>query len=137
MKSQVFAAACGLFALVTSGFAYNLNQQNQQLSLKGMIYEAENRLLQQEVRELQYKQQTSRTYDDGYNDALARMGSHQGTYLDGWLAAEKIYRDKTYVDGYHAATEQIAWSQRIQQEQLPKEQPKPQTPPDKYGKTEK
>lgn len=26
MKSQVFAAACGLFALVTSGFAYNLNQ---------------------------------------------------------------------------------------------------------------
>jgi hypothetical protein len=86
---------------------------NQELKLKCVLSDAECRVLQGEVRQMEYKASTTQTYDEGYRDALIRMGGDaKGSYADGYAAAEKLYKGQSYTDGYHNAIGQFAasWS---------------------------
>ena len=87
---------------------YELSKLNQILSLENVISRAENRILKDEVTELDRKP----TYESGYRDALIRRGgpSDKGDYQSGWEDAMKIVtKDSNYADGYHNAIQQYGY----------------------------
>ena len=92
------------------GAFINVNY-NQELKLKNVLFEAECRVLAGEVRQMAHTASTAQTYEEGYRDALIRMGGEaKGTYADGYAAATTLYRSANYADGYHAAIGQFATS---------------------------
>jgi len=76
-------------------------------SVKMEFLEAENRLLRDELGQLR-----TRTYDDGYRDAIIQIGgpSHSGSFKDGYDAATRVFLNKDYADGYHAAIKQFGYT---------------------------
>lgn len=62
-------------------------------------------ILKDEIDHLEFKIISTRTYDEGYNEALVRMS--QGTFADGFAAARKKYEQGDYVQGYHNALNQF------------------------------
>lgn len=92
------------------GAFINVNY-NQELKLKNVLSEAECRVLAGEVRQMEHTASTAQTYEEGYRDAIIRMGGEaKGTYTDGYAAATTLYRSANYADGYHAAIDQFATS---------------------------
>lgn len=108
MKSAwVTAGICGV-AFCVSGFQYiQTRQENNRLQLVNSIYQAEHRILKDEIREQDQKP----SYDQGYKDALIRIGgpNQPGAYQDGWDAAMKITGEGGYANGYHAAIQQFGY----------------------------
>lgn len=95
--------------LFVSFIAYNyyaFSMQETKNKIEVAILEAENRILRDEVSELSRKP----TYDQGFNDAIIKMGSPQnpGSYKDGWDAALKTL-DGSYQEGYHTAIQQFGY----------------------------
>lgn len=83
-----------------------LDSARGRLEFETSIYEAENRILEQEVRELENKP----TYEDGYKDAIVRSsGSWGGDYQAGFRDAYKLLDGKSYADGYHEAIAQFSY----------------------------
>ncbi|RTK94081.1 MAG: hypothetical protein EKK64_09245, partial [Neisseriaceae bacterium] len=77
---------------------YHVSRLNQVLSLDNVITKAENRILKDEVTELDRRP----TYENGYKDALIRKGgpNDKGDYQNGWEDAMKLVtKDSTYADG--------------------------------------
>lgn len=87
---------------------YRISILNQVLSLDNVITKAENRILKDEVTELDRRP----TYENGYKDALIRKGgpNDKGDYQNGWEDAMKLVtKDSTYADGYHQAIQQYGY----------------------------
>ena len=88
--------------------AWNIQEQNHRLLLINSIYEAENRIIKDELSALDKQP----TYDQMYEKILVRMGGPQspGAYRDGWDDALKLYGEKDYAAGYHTAIEQFGYT---------------------------
>ena len=100
------------FALtvVSAGLLYEtwfVQRENHKLSFMNWTYQAEHRLLKDEIRELEQKP----TYENGYKDALIKMGGPQnpGPFQDGWEAAMKVVGYGSYTTGYHTAIQQFGY----------------------------
>lgn len=108
MKTAWIATGvCGI-ALVFSGYqTIKVGQENQRLQFNNSIYQAEVRILNEEVAELDRKP----TYDQGYRDAIIKMGGPQnpGAYQDGFDAAMKVVDNGGYQNGYHACILQFGY----------------------------
>jgi len=106
------AGIVGISALCVGSMtwhAWSVQKENQRLSLVNYIYVAEHRILKDEISELASKP----TYDQGYKDALIRIGGPQvpGAYQDGWDDAQKLCgAENNYADGYHAAIQQFGYT---------------------------
>ena len=87
---------------------WTVQKDNQKLSLENLIYQAEHRILKDEIA----TQDRKPTYEQGYKDALVLIGGPQtpGAYQDGWDDAMKVYFDASYADGYHAAIQQFGYT---------------------------
>lgn len=87
---------------------WNTQKENHRLSTINSIYEAENRIIKDEI----FERRIEPTYEQGYKAALIRVGGPQmpGAYQDGWDDATKIYAESNYAEGYHAAIEQFGYS---------------------------
>ncbi|MEI8270803.1 MAG: hypothetical protein WCG45_05565 [bacterium] len=97
----------GLVFLLTYE-TYRVSRLNQVLSLDNVITKAENRILKDEVTELDRRP----TYENGYKDALIRKGgpNDKGDYQNGWEDAMKLAtKDSSYADGYHQAIQQYGY----------------------------
>lgn len=105
--SWVAAGICGL-AFGISGVQYiQVCSYNQRLALANVIYQAEHRILKDEIR----IQEQKPSYDQGYKDALIRLGGPQspGAYQDGWDGAMIVAGEGGYANGYHAAIQQFGY----------------------------
>lgn len=89
----------------------NLYQANiiQRLTLVNDIYQAEHRILKDEIYELSQKP----TYEQGCRDTLIKMGSpnQPGAYKDGYDAATSLFANESYTTGYHNAIQQFGYQQ--------------------------
>ncbi len=103
----IVSVVCIALTCAASYGYYIKNQQNQKLSLMNLIYEAENRILKEEIAELEKRP----TYEQGCKDAIIKMGGPQypGSYKDGWDAAVLTFDTKSYSDGYHTAIQQFGY----------------------------
>ena len=101
--------ALGFMAWTT----WNTQKENQKLGLQNVIYQAEHRILKDEIYQKERALAERPTYEQGYKDALVRVGGPQspGAYQDGWDDAMKIYAsENSYADGYHAAIKQFGYT---------------------------
>lgn len=101
------AAFFGLTTLLALGSNQMLFLDAKDSRLDATLSNHANQLLKDEIRELTFKVQTTRTYDDGYRDAT--LASVRGTYTDGFTAAIKTAGDGGYAMGYHNALQQFGW----------------------------
>ena len=109
-KDGLFLFTCFLVCLLLTATykIYDLSKLNQVLALDNVITKAENRILKDEVTELDRRP----TYENGYKDALIRKGgpNDKGDYQNGWEDAMKLAtKDSTYADGYHQAIQQYGY----------------------------
>ena len=100
----------GLSTALCVGLLYQtwlVQKENQRLSFLNLINREENRIIKDEIYVLEHKP----NYDDGYKDAIFKMGSPQnpGAYRDGWEAAMKLVGEGGYASGYHAAVQQFGY----------------------------
>lgn len=103
------AGICALFIGVMTWYTWSVQSENQRLLLVNSIFNAENRIIKDEIAELA----ALPTYDQGYKAALIRVGGPQqpGAYQDGWDDALKICNTESdYADGYHAAIQQFGYT---------------------------
>ena len=112
MSTKTGWVIAGISALCVGGMVWhtwNIQKENQRLSMLNSIYEAEHRILKDEI----YEFSTKPTYEEGYKAALIRLGGPQvpGAYQDGWDDALKIYGENGgYAEGYHAAIAQFGYT---------------------------
>lgn len=67
----------------------------------------QNKLLDEQIRDMEWRLPKQQTYEDGYNQALLRMASGGAAFADGFEAAKKKYQNASYADGYHNAIGQF------------------------------
>ena len=95
MQKQWSIAGClALVALTSTGVNYWQIGQINSFRLQEKISQAENRLLKDQINELEFKITTTRTYDEGLMDGLYRK-NNQG-YVDGYHAAISQAEDEKY-----------------------------------------
>lgn len=113
MKSQFLAwtlmGICLVVAVAVYANGIRKDHEIDRLKFDNTVLTAQNRILGEEIRSLEYKVPT-RTYEDGFNAAIIRSG--QGGYVDGYMAAMQKFKNSSYVDGYHNALNQFGpiWS---------------------------
>lgn len=108
-NAWIIAGVSALYIGAMTLYTRDVQTENQRLLLVNSIYDAEHRILKEEITELLAKP----TYEQGYKTALIRVGGPQspGAYQDGWDDAAKIFNNETtYADGYHAAIEQFGYT---------------------------
>lgn len=108
MKNGLFAIGSILIAmgLVFSTVGYiNLLNENARLTMDDSIRQHQLNLLQDQLREYEFKISSAPTYNQGYKDALVKI--QFGTYKDGYEAAQTVYQTGSYENGYHNAIEQF------------------------------
>jgi hypothetical protein len=71
------------------------------------VSEKQHAFLQDRYHDLEYKNLTAKTFEDGYREALLK--STNGTYADGYEAAQIVYGSSSYEDGYHNAISQFGY----------------------------
>lgn len=94
------------FSFIFFSTAY-IVYQNYRYEFMVNVFNAESRILRDELQEHRYKP----SYDDGYRDAIIKMGtpSIPGSYTDGFMAAAKVYQNSSYAEGYHNAIKQFGY----------------------------
>lgn len=108
MQKFYSASLIVIFTLLLSiGFNYYQSGEINAMKLQEKLYQCENRLLLDQLREYEYKASSSRTYEEGLMEGLVRSAN------------------VGYKDGYHAAMSQAEESRAtyIEQERI-KEQEK-------------
>lgn len=116
MSMKTAWTVAGISALCVGAMAWytwNVQKDNQRISLINTIYDAEHRILNDEIRELTGIIAEKPTYDQGFKAALIRVGGPQapGAYQDGWDDALKLCgAENNYADGYHAAIQQFGYT---------------------------
>jgi hypothetical protein len=119
MKIYVVA----VFVCAVIGFSYLQELKIERLKLASVIseqkytiqenqlrdYENQFRKYQEQNTELTFKVNSSKTYEQGYQDALLKLDTRNyvGTYSEGFEDAKKALGGN-YVDGYHKAMSQQA-----------------------------
>lgn len=107
----------GAFSILLAGVmayqAWIAQQENHRLKFLNTVFSAENNILKDEIRSFEAKP----TYDQGYKDALIRVGGPQnpGAYQDGWDDAFKVVDEGGYAEGYHAAIQQFGYEKNTNQ----------------------
>ena len=88
---------------------YTVLLSKNQIELKNILFESENRLLKDQINETNAKINAMQTYDEGYKDALIRNGAPNtpGYYQEGWKDAIKATQPNEYSAGYHSALKQF------------------------------
>jgi hypothetical protein len=107
MQKFYSLAGIGVAAMLFSvGLNYYQRGEINALKLQEKLIQCENRLLEDQLREYEYKASTTRTYEEGLTQGLVRSAS------------------TGYVDGYHAAMAQVEESRAYiaEQEQKKSEQ---------------
>lgn len=112
MKNGLFVVGCVLiaFGIVSTSVGYvSLLNENSRLKMNDVVRQHQVNLLQDQLREYEFKLSSAPTYNDGYRDALVR--TQAGSYKDGYEAAQIVYKTGNYQDGYHNAIDQFgdAW----------------------------
>lgn len=93
MQKYYSLVGIGCAAMLFSvGLNYYQRGEINAMKLQEKLYQCENRLLEDQLREYEYKATTSRTYEEGLTEGLVRSSS------------------VGYTDGYHAAMAQIEQS---------------------------
>ena len=102
---KILVASCAAVAFVSLAFAAYKDYDARSANLYSQILKFENSLMANEIGSLQ----TSPSYNDGYRDALIKMGGPQspGSFQDGWDSALKVAGAASYADGYHTARKQF------------------------------
>lgn len=91
-----------VIVVAVSGFlVYRVQGENNAMKINVVLHESENRLLKDQIHDLEHKMQSARTYEEGLTDGLMRSNN------------------RGYTDGYHAAMNQVA-EQQQQNEKKPK-----------------
>lgn len=139
-KPGSWAGVVIVSCLALAGFlAYNTwttQRENQKLGLQNVLYQAEHRILKDEIYQKERALADRPTYEQGYKDALVRVGGPQapGAYQDGWDDALKIYgTENGYADGYHAAIKQFGYTKTTAMARWLIPEPTPGTGKDKEG----
>jgi hypothetical protein len=95
MQRFIVSVVCGSAALFSTYTCYRLQGENNTLKMSQALYESENRLLKDQLRENEHKATSSRTYEEGLTDGLVRSNNIG------------------YTDGYHAAMNQVSEQKAI------------------------
>lgn len=94
-----------VMALVMSFFAFYCYNESNIARVLEKTGEYRINLLQDQLRDYEIKISTTKTYEDGYRDALLKRLA--GNYEDGFRDAVAHYKDGNYQDGYHNAIKQF------------------------------
>lgn len=103
--------------ILCGALAYSMwtaQQESHRLKFLNTVYAAENTILKEELKSFESKP----TYDQGYKDALIRVGGPQtvSAYADGWEDAFKLFGEENgYAKGYHAAIQQFGYTKSTNQ----------------------
>ena len=114
-KYWIIVLSCMLTVALTStaavifGFMYiKASAENDRLKFSELISNKQHLLLQDQCRDYEYKFRTVGTYDEGYKAAIFKMSHPEGgTFQEGYEAAKLVFKNGTYVDGYHNAIYQM------------------------------
>lgn len=99
LASLLAAATC--YAVVRDIESRQLKMQSDSLSYDNNMLLGEINIIQRQPN-----------YNDGYRDAIIKMGGPQGpgSFKDGWDAAIKVLGDGSYTSGYHTAIKQFGYT---------------------------
>jgi hypothetical protein len=91
--------------------AYRTRHEITNLKMLGDTESQRSKLLSDELNEIKYDYLMKPTYNEGYRDAIIRMGTptQPGSYRDGYYAAFLALGNSGYSDGYHAAIAQYGF----------------------------
>lgn len=91
--------------------AYKTRHEIGNLKILGEAESERSKLLTDELNEIKYESLSKPTYNEGYRDAIIRMGTptQPGSYRDGYYAAFTALGNASYADGYHAAIAQYGF----------------------------
>ena len=93
MKRYSIIAVCVGTVLTMYLYLCYLQGENNSLKMSKILYESENRLLKDQIHEMESKSVSARTYEEGLTEGLIRSNN------------------RGYTDGYHAAMSQVAEQQ--------------------------
>ena len=101
---KILVASCAAVAFVSLAFAAYKDYDARSANLYSQILKFENSLMANEIGSLQ----TSPSYNDGYRDALIKMGGPQspGSFQDGWDEGRSCPLDGLRASSHHARSEQ-------------------------------
>lgn len=102
---MILEVLIAVIAITVAIVTFRYESENNRLQSESMIHTERIRLLQDQLREYEFRLTTAPTYDQGYKDALVK--SQVGTFEDGYVAATKVLKTGSYADGYHNAIEQF------------------------------
>lgn len=91
--------------------AYRTRCEIANVKILGDAETQRSQLLYDELNEIKYDYLMKPTYNEGYRDAIIRMGTptQPGSYRDGYYAAFLALGNSGYSDGYHAAIAQYGF----------------------------
>lgn len=95
--NRYFFVGCLALVVGLGLYVHRLQGENYKLSVSNTLFESENRLLKDQLREFEHRP----TYDEGLNHGLVRSSG------------------AGYVDGYHAAIAQMNETKAITQAEKP------------------
>ena len=111
-KRHYWLNLVSLIAIFFLGFdAYNTRHNIENLKIINYAELERSKLLTDELNEIKYECLTKPTYNEGYRDAIIRIGTptQAGAYRDGYYAAFLTIGSASYADGYHAAISQYGF----------------------------
>lgn len=108
---KTFAAFTTVTVLVLSFLYVKLSFETERIKTVLAIEAKQNVLLQNLCRDYEYKISITKTYDDGYRDALVKMSNPtSGNFQEGFEAAKLVYGSGSYTEGYHNAVAQFGYN---------------------------
>lgn len=98
-------------AAVIIGFLFMKSTfEIERLKMESLISKKQYSLLEDQCRDYEFKISNTRTYEDGFKDALIKMNHPEGgTFQEGYEAAKIVFGNGSYADGYHNAIAQFGW----------------------------
>lgn len=118
-KLSIGVLVGAIFCIIASGFlVYRFDQENFRLRCHNEFKDNQIRLLEDQLRDYEFKISSRPTYEAGYRDALVK--SESGTYDDGFEAAKVLYKTGGYDVGYHNAIQQHSptWMRPMSKKEL-------------------
>ena len=103
-RSWIFASVLAAVA----GYAIVRDFESRQYRIQAANLAYDNSMLLGEINIIEKQP----NYNDGYRDAIIKMGGPQGpgSFQDGWDAAIRVLGDGSYTTGYHTAIKQFGYT---------------------------
>lgn len=107
-SKKILVASFAAATLFSLAFAAYKDYDARSANLQSQILKFENSLMANEIGFIQ----SSPSYNDGYRDAIIKMGGPQspGSFQDGWDSALKVAGMASYAEGYHTAIKQFSFT---------------------------